>query len=108
MSEGEGCICCNVMLNSNMQCSHHGNGGSSEASHGAETGCLCVFACNVRARVCVCERACLQARVYVCAFVQRSSRKFRENPSGGEALGEREGAQHRSESEMFRISLKWE
>lgn len=45
----ESCFCCNVMLNSNMQCSHHGNGGSSEATHGAENVCLlagpCVSAC---------------------------------------------------------------
>lgn len=39
------------MLNSNMQCSHHDNGGSSEALHSAENVCfvcesmhLCVFA----------------------------------------------------------------
>lgn len=38
--ERERCFCCNVMPNSNMQCSHHGNGGSSEASHGAGNVCL--------------------------------------------------------------------
>lgn len=49
------------MLNSNMQCSRHGNGGSSEASHGAENVCFGrVFACK---SVCVCTRA------YICVEV---------------------------------------
>ncbi len=53
---------CNVMLNSNMQCSHHGNGGSSEAWHGAENVCFgCVFACrslsaSVSVRLCICVK----------------------------------------------------
>lgn len=39
-------FCCNVMLNSNMQCSHHSNGGSSEALHSAGNDYfVCVFAC---------------------------------------------------------------
>lgn len=45
----ERCVCCNVMLNSNMQCSHHGNGGSSEALHGAENVCLLACVCQ-----CIC------------------------------------------------------
>lgn len=49
------------MLNSNMQCSHHGNGGSSEASHGAEIVC---FVLSVCLRVSVCESMPL-------AFLQR-------------------------------------
>lgn len=43
----ESCFCCNVMLNSNMQCSHHGNGGSSEAT----------------------QRMCVRSRVRVCLHV---------------------------------------
>lgn len=57
-------LCCNAMLNSNMQCSHHGNGGSSEASHGAENPVLdvcllanlCVSACVSMCR-CICAKA---------------------------------------------------
>lgn len=57
----ESCCSCNVMLNSNMQCSHHGNGGSSEATHGAENVCLLVRQC-VPAWV-LCKRCSTISRV---------------------------------------------
>lgn len=40
---GERWFCCNVMLNSNMQCSNHGNGGSSEAWCRDSVRVVCVY-----------------------------------------------------------------
>lgn len=70
----ESCFCCNVMLNSNMQCSHHGNGGSSEAMHGAE---------NVCSLACLCTSACFCA---FCVKVQQVSRADPSSRRGGSVL----------------------
>lgn len=79
------------MLNSNMQCSHHGNGGSSEASHGAKNVCffVCVFACKSLS-LCVCESMRL-----LCIFLQRCGTICRASPSGG-AVRRGEGVRHSS------------
>lgn len=63
-------FCCNVMLNSNMQCSHHGNGGSSEALHGAES-------------VCLLASLFVSMRLHLCGIICRVS------PTGGAVQRER-------------------
>lgn len=47
--------CCNVMLNSNMHRSRHGNHARREASHGAEKVCVCVLDVLLLCSVFVCE-----------------------------------------------------
>lgn len=74
-------LCCNAMLNSNMQCSHHGNGGSSEASHGAENVCFrCVLACKS-----LCVSGYVNMHLYICAKVlhkMQSKSHWRSSAAG--------------------------
>lgn len=90
----ESCSCfCNVMLNSNMQCSHHGNGGSSEATHGAES----VF---LLASLCVCVSMCL----CFCVKVHRNMQSLTgEDGEGAETKTFRSLKQKRSI--FFSLSL---
>lgn len=53
--ERERFSCCNVMLNSNMHRSRHGNRARREASHGAEKVCVCILDVLLLCSVSVCE-----------------------------------------------------
>lgn len=86
----------NVMLNSNMQCSHHGNGGRSKAW------CReCVFWMRVCLQVSVCDCMCKHVSVHLCKdeHMMQSKSQWRSSLAG-------EGGEYGSGWRTFRRSLK--